>query len=129
MELNFFKPKESTGTYKLTVHKTGKLGFSKAASDLLDLKRNKYCKIGEGKGEDGSASLFMVISKEKDEFTYSISKAGDYYYLKANQLLTDLGVDYKDNDVTIIYDLEKKKIEGNTLYKLNKRIIEKRKAK
>lgn len=127
MDLNFFKPKENTGTYKVTVHKTGKLGFSKAASDLLDVEEKKYCKIGKNPNDEGNDVLFIIMAKEKDEYTYSISKAGDYYYIKANQLLMDLEIDYKNEEVTTIYDIEKKKIDGQEVFKLNKRVLEKRK--
>ena len=129
MDLNFFKPKESTGTYKVTVHKTGKLGFSKAASDLLQIEKNKFCKIGQNSDDEGNDTLFMIMCKEKDEYTYNISKAGDYYYIKASQLLMDLEIDYKNEEVTTIYDIEKKKIDGQEIFKLNKRVLEKRKAK
>jgi hypothetical protein len=129
MDITFFKPKEVNSAVKLTVHRTGKLGFSKAASGLLDLENNKYCKIGVKSGEEGSDELFMMVQESKDEYTYRISKAGDYYYVKAKQLLNELNIDYKRNDITTIYDIEKEKVEGNVFFKLTRRIIEKRKAK
>ena len=127
MNLDFFKPKETTGAYKVTVHKTGKLGFSKSASHLLNLKDNKYCKIGRNLEENESHTLYMVVCESKDDYTYNISKAGNYYYIKANQLLTDLNIDYKNEEITVIFDIEKKVIEDSEVFKLIKRIIDKRK--
>lgn len=129
MNIEFFKPKETNSACKVTVHKTGKLGFSKSASDILDLKNNKYCKIGKDSNSEGADILFMLVSTEKDEFSYKISKAGEYYYLKAKQLLLDLEIDYKNDETTTIYDIEKSKINDIAFFKLMRRIIYKRKAK
>lgn len=129
MALKFFKPKENSGVNKVTVHKTGKLGFSKGASDLLEIQKYKFCKIGQIEDAEGNDVLFMVMCKEKEEYTYNISKAGDYYYIKASQLLNDLEIDYKNEETTTIYDIEKNNIDGQELFKLKKRVLEKRKAK
>lgn len=129
VKLNFFKPKESERNAKVTVHKTGKLGFSKSASDIMDLTNNRYCKIGLNTETEEDENLYMVIQKTKDEYTHKVSKAGDYYYLKAKQLLTELGIDYKDDDTTVIFDIIPLEVDETKYYRLRKRIIEKRKAK
>jgi|SRR5690606_29680274 len=123
VEFNFIKPKENKGSVKLTVQKTGKLGFSKNAIDLLDLQNNRYCKFATVVNEDG---LYMLISNEKDDYTFDISKAGDYFYIKAKSFLTDLNVDYENKDITVIYDISNMD-EQNNMYKLKKRVINKRK--
>ena len=45
IDLNFIKPKETYGSVKLTVHKTGKLGFSKNAIELLEIEKQnlRFC--------------------------------------------------------------------------------------
>jgi hypothetical protein len=129
VEIDFFKPKESDRNAKLTVHKTGKLGFSKSASDIMDLANKRYCKIGKDTNGEGNKVLYMVVQTNKDEYSYKVSKAGDYFYLKAKQLLMDLGIDYKDDDSTVIYDIVPVNLEEKEYYKLTKRVIEKRKAK
>lgn len=129
IEIDFFRPKESDRNAKVTVHKTGKLGFSKSASDLMGLANRRYCKIGKDSNGDGNKVLYMVIQANKDEYSYKVSKAGDYFYLKAKQLLIDLDIDYKDNDSTVIYDITHIKVDDKEYYKLTKRVIEKRKAK
>lgn len=127
MELEFFKPKEGAGSNKITIHKTGKLGFSKGASDLMNIENNRYCKIAKSPDIQGNEELFMLICEEKDDYTYGISKAGDYFYVKAKQLLSELGINYRNADETIIYDIEKKNINGEVVFRLVKRVLHKRK--
>jgi len=127
MDIVFFKPKEISGTAKVTIHKTGKFGFSKSASKLLELEKNRFCKIGKKSDGENVEVLFMVICKESDEYTYNISKAGDYYYIKAKQLLIDLDIDYTNTNKTIIYDIIKKEENNNVFFKLVQRILQKRK--
>jgi len=129
IEIDFFKPKESDRNAKVTVHKTGKLGFSKSASDIMDLANRRYCKIGKDTNGEGNKVLYMVVQTNKDEYSYKISKAGNYFYLKAKQLLIDLGVNYQDDNSTVIYDIVPVNLEEKEYFKLTKRVIEKRKAK
>ncbi|WP_295212553.1 hypothetical protein [uncultured Chryseobacterium sp.] len=119
MKLKILKPKESTLVSKITVHKTGKLGFSKGAMEQLELEANKFCKFGMNEEED----LFIIVSNEKDEETYNIAKAGDYYYVSAKALLEDdLNIDYKSKNTTI-FDLFK--TENKKIMKMVKRVISK----
>lgn len=118
MQLKIIKPKEPNAIAKITVHKTGKLGFSKGADEMLELKENKFAKFGHDENED----FFIVMFKESDEETFNVAKAGDYYYITAKSLLDDLGIDYK-SDNTTIFDIRKTELKN--MYKLVKRIIEK----
>lgn len=118
MQLNFIKPKENKAIAKLTVHKSGKIGLSKGASEVLMVNENKYCKFGTNENGD----LFIVMFIKQDEETFSIAKAGAYYYITAKALLKDIGVDYKSED-TIIFDLED--TGDSNIFKMIKRIIEK----
>ncbi len=129
MNIVFFKPKKENESIKVTIQKTGKLGFSKGASKLLDLENNKYCKIGRLDKDIGNDILYMGVSKGEDEHAYKISKAGNYYYIKARLLLEELGIDYKNKSLTVIYDISEEKIENLIYFKLIKRVIEKTKAK
>lgn len=127
MELEFFKPKENLGSNKITVHKSGKLGFSKGAAKLMGIEDNRFCKIAKSPNAEGNEELFMLTCKEKDDYTYGISKAGDYFYVKAKQLLGEIDVDYRNTNKTIIYDVEKKNINGDVVFRLVKRVLYKRK--
>lgn len=118
MGLKFIKPKEVTSIAKITIHKTGKMGFSRGASELLKLDINGYAKFGHNEENE----LFIVMEPNADEDTFNVSKAGAYYYISAKSLLDEIGVDYSKGD-TIIYDI--KRTEEENVYKLNKRVIKK----
>ena len=118
MQLNFIKPKENIATAKLTVHKSGKIGLSKGAADLLQVEKLKFCKFGTNE----TSEMFVVMFGDSDDETFNIAKAGAYYYISAKVLLKDIGIDYKSND-TIIFDLEE--TENENVYKMIKRIIKK----
>lgn len=124
----FIEPKENEKIAKLTVHKSGKLGLSKGAMDLLDTENNKYCKFAYNNayGNKEDKDLYMFLYKENDGASFSISKAGEYYYIKAKSLLIDLDIEYEDTSKTIIYDIYPMEYEGETIYKLKKRIIKKK---
>ena len=118
MQLKIIKPKEANAITKITVHKTGKLGFSKGAMEMLSLEENKFTKFGH----DEYDNFYIIMCKESDEETFNVSKAGDYYYINAKTLLEDLEVDYKSDDTTI-YDI--RKTDKENIYKLQKRVIKK----
>lgn len=124
----FIEPKENEKIAKLTVHKSGKLGLSKGAMGLLDSENNKFCKFAYNNTENtkDDKDLYMFLFKENDGASFSISKAGEYYYIKAKSLLIDLNIDYEDISKTIIFDIFPLEYEGNTIYKLKKRIIKKK---
>lgn len=124
VELDFFQAKEDAGGVKLTVQKTGRLGFSKGAARYLDLSTDKYCKFGKRKEDPNDEDFFMVISNEPDQYAFKISKAGPYYYIKGKQLLKDMGIDYEDESQTVIFDIQN--VEGEDhVYRLKKRIRKK----
>lgn len=118
MKLKIIKPKEAAAIAKITVHKTGKLGFSKGAMELLDLENNKSAKFGHNDDQE----FFIIMCKEPDEETFNIAKAGAYYYITAKTLLEDLGIDYK-SDNTTIFDVGR--TDETNIYKLIMRTIKK----
>lgn len=124
----FIEPKENGKIAKLTVHKSGKLGLSKGAMDLLDTENNKYCKFANNNTDSNKEDkdLYMFLFKENDGASFSISKAGEYYYIKAKSLLIDLDIEYENTSETIIFDIYPMEYEGETIYKLKKRIIKKK---
>lgn len=119
MKISFIKPKEINTVAKITIHKSGKMGFSRGASELLKLDVNKYAKFGFNEDKD----FFIVITQESDDSTFSISKAGEYYYILAKSLLQEIGIDYTSKDTTI-FDI--KRTNEENIYKLNKRVIKKK---
>ena len=128
MNLKFIKPKESASASKLTVQRTGKLGLSKGAITLLDVESRRYCKFAyeEESNEITGKILYMFLCKDSDDESFSISKAGDYYYIKAKSLLTDLEIDFEDTKKTVIFDIYPVNYQGEEIYKLKKREIKRK---
>ncbi|WP_417431110.1 hypothetical protein [Halpernia sp.] len=118
MIVRFLKPSHFSGTAKLTVHKTGKLGFSKGAMELLQTKKNRFVRFGF----DEKEQLLLEVSSYEVENSFPVYKAGDYDYINAKSMLDDLGVDYAGRDTTI-FDL--KKLQEKDLYRLIERTIKK----
>lgn len=123
MELDFFKPQNQFGNAKITIQKTGRFGFNKVAIEDLDLKENRFCKIGKNRRDENDSHLYMILLKEGDSTSFNISKAGDYFYIKAEALLKEIGIDYTNEKKTFIYDVEK---ADENIFRLKQRIIEKK---
>lgn len=125
MKIKFMSPKAGYGKVKCTVHMNGKLGFSQAAIKKFDITGSTYCKIGINDEDKSDDNLYMVIAEVEDHDTFHVNKAGNYYYLNTRNLFDELNMDYKNRK--IIYDIEDMEYEGITMYKLNKREVERKK--
>ncbi|AYO57590.1 hypothetical protein CO230_05315 [Chryseobacterium sp. 6424] len=118
MIIRFIKPDVTANSAKLTVHKTGKLGLSKGAMELLNTAKNRFVRFGFGEDDQ----LLMEVSHDAKENSFPIGKAGDYDYINARTMLDELGVDYMAKQ-TIIYDIKKTAEEG--FFRLHQRVIKK----
>jgi hypothetical protein len=122
-ELEFFETEDGLGPAKATVHKTGKLGFSKGANTLIDFDKNKYFKIGRKKEADDEKTdvLFLIPIEEskKDEFSFTVIKAGGYYSLKTKRLLNQLKIDYRSESV--IFEIDEGIDDESKYFKLTRR--------
>lgn len=118
MIIKFIKPEQAANNAKLTVHKTGKLGFSRGAMELLNTTVNRFARFGH----DEQDQLLMEVSEKEQENSFQISKAGEYDYMNAKHLLEELNVDYTAPHTTI-FDL--KKTSEKNIFKLTERIIKK----
>lgn len=121
MNIVFFKPTASAGKIKCTIHRNGKLGFSKAAIDKLGITLGKYAKLGFDEEDKTDNSFYLVIQESPDDETFKINKAGAYYYLNTKNLFDELNLDYLRKK--IIYDIQEIKNDYSDLYKLKKREI------
>lgn len=116
MEINFWKPTTSVGVIKATIHKSGKLGFSQAAIDKLELNQDIYLMVGTSKENKKDNSIYLAISTESNEMAIKVNKAGNYYYLNTKDFFNEIGVDFKNK--SIIYDIVDISSESGKLYKL-----------
>lgn len=118
MIIRFIKPDPRGGSAKLTVHKTGKLGLSKGAMELLNTGRNRFVRFGFGEQDE----LLMQMCETAMENSFPVGRAGEYDYISARTMLDELGVDYTAKE-TIIYDIKKTPEDG--IYRLHQRVIKK----
>jgi hypothetical protein len=128
-DFDFFKHKDAEPAAKLTIHKNSKAGFSAAADELMGLSDWKWCAFAKDKNENDDRLIYMIKMDSPSEITFNISKAGDYYYIKAKSLLDDLDIDYADESTRTIFDITPIENNGQTVYRLTKRVIKKRNKK
>ena len=125
MAIEFYKPLEILSNCKATIHVSGKLGLSQAAIELLNIKDNRNVKIGVNKDEKKEENLYLITQKESDEETFPVNKAGKYFYVNTKSLFDKLSLDYKNKK--FIYDIVEVEIEGQKMYKLIRRIKDRKK--
>jgi len=111
---------------KLTVQKTGKLGLSKKAAELLEVTKYSYCIFLRNTSNNIEEDIYMETLEENTKYSLPIKKNGDYYHINGKSLLNEIGIDYTDANTTIIFDLIPIKDEGlgqRSVYKLMKRVL------
>lgn len=121
MKLKFIKPSDVNTKAKATIHTTGKLGFSSNAIEYLGINENKFIKFAFDDEGENENIMYSIITNEKDNESFNINKAGNYYYVNAKGLFDNLGYDYKNN--RIVFDLVKIEYEGTQIIKMLKRVI------
>lgn len=124
MKLKFIAPSGLDKNIKATAHRSGKLGFSAEAALKLKLDINKYASIAINEEDANDKNLYVILSGEKKDDTFTISKAGAYYYLNAKALFDNLKVDYVKDSV--VYDIKEDLIDGQQLYNFKRREKEKK---
>lgn len=127
MRIKYYEPKVTSGIIKCTVHKNGKMGFSRQAMRKLNVVTNSFAKIGFNEDDNNDKSLYLLVQDYGDDETFKINKAGDYYYLNTKYLFDDLNIDYVRKK--IIYDIQEIEMDGRIIYKLNKRELDRKKSK
>lgn len=120
MELNFFNAEEIQGNAKCTIHKSGKLGFSMDAIDLIGINETKSIGIAQGSDYEETGNLYIKVFDSDKPGAFSVSKAGDYYYLNTKNLFNKLDIDYKREKV--IYDVTEYEINDEQYFKLIRRV-------
>lgn len=121
MKLKFIKPSDVNTKAKATIHTTGKLGFSSNAIDYLGINENKFIKFALDDEVENEIIMYSIITDERDDESFNINKAGNYYYVNTKGLFDNIGLDYKNNK--IVFDLVKIEYEGKQIIKMIKRVI------
>lgn len=125
MRLNFHKPQSNRLPSKATIHRSGKLGFSSEAEKMLELGTEKSLKIATNADDPEDDNLYVMVLETIENDSFSLKKAGQYFYINGKQLFEDLKVDFKKDK--IIYDIEEFVLDGQTLFKFNKRVVKNKK--
>lgn len=125
MALKFFKAKDLDSKSKVTIHKNGRLGFNSNAQRKMFISERMFIKIAPTDNFENDGSLYLVTITLEDEETFNISRAGDYYYANTKPLFDHLGIDYEN--LKVIYDIFDDEYEGERVFKLIKREIERKK--
>ena|SRR5690606_34598495 len=120
MKIKFYPIPETDGAIKCTIHKNGKLGFSKGAEKLLGIDESKYIQIGRNVEDSQDSNLYVTVSTEKVEDSLKVNKAGKYYYLNTKTLFDSLNYQYDTQK--IIYDISEVNVGSEKYFKLKRRI-------
>lgn len=119
IDIKFFDPEELDRNLKVTIHKTGKMGFTMDAAKKLNLQEMKSANIGINANDPNDNNLYLVINKDINDGKFRISKAGAYYYINTKILFDNLQIDYSKGN--IVYDMSQERNERGTFYKLKRR--------
>jgi hypothetical protein len=119
MKLKFFDPNDLYKNLKATAHKTGKLGFTIDAARKLALSSEKSAGIAVNEEDETDKNLYVVIYPSKQKGAFSISRAGNYFYINTKPLFDSLKIDYTKE--SIVYDISEEKIEDEIIYKFRRR--------
>ena len=125
MKLTFFKASELESNVKATVHLNGRLGFNKNAEKRLDLENVKSVKIAKSEDYEKDKTLYLLTQEDTDNDGFSVLKAGEYYYATTKTLFDALAEDYEKTK--IIYDISEVEYEGEKIFRLKRRDIERKK--
>lgn len=123
--MRILSAREYNGSLKVTIQQTGRMNFSEETAKVLSLTTDMGVKFfTDGEPEQ----LYMAIMSEPDNDSFQIRKSGTYYYVPANALFDNLGIDYKA--YTVIYNLVRCPAydgeSGGQCYKMNCKPIKKK---
>ncbi len=119
MKIKFYSPEQLDKNLKATVHKTGKLGFTIDAAKKLELSENKSISIGRNEEDVTDDDLYVIVNEGKQQGSFNVNKAGDYYYISTKALFDNFGWDY--SKFAISFDITPIEYDGQKLYRFKKR--------
>lgn len=128
MKIRILSVREYTSRLKATIQATGRLGFTEETARVLSLSSDRFIKIAY---DDETETFYLVVMTNQDPDAFKVCSAGDYFYLPTASLFRAMGVDYES--MSVIFDLSRDmsldKELGGSVYKMNKRLGERRKNK
>lgn len=126
--ISIIKTSEFNVKLKVTIHSSGRLGFTADTAEKLRLSEDIYIKFAND--DENENELFMIFVTEPDEDTFKVIRSGKYFYLPTTAMFQSFGYDFKKYN--IMFDMVRMsdydEIVNGKVYKLNKRVLM-RKAK
>lgn len=119
IQFSYVDPKASKGVVKATTHKSGKLGFSSAAANMMNLTVETYFRVAFNAADLEDENLYLVLTDAQDDLAFKANKAGEYYYLSIKHVLDERDIDYKNDKV--IYNIKLQEQQGIRYYELKPR--------
>lgn len=126
--ISIIKTSDFNVKLKVTIHSSGRLGFTADTADKLRLSEDTFIKFAND--DENESELFMIFVEEPDEDTFKVIRSGKYFYLPTTAMFQSFGLDFKKYN--IMFDMVRMsdydEIVNGKVYKLNKRVLM-RKAK
>ena len=114
---------------KATVQRSGRLGLSREAANLLHPERDGRVLIATC--EDGNLGCVVLPPNSGDPRGFRWQRASDYFSANLRPFFDSIGLDYSSKDVTTIFDIvpTEEKYMGFPVFKLRKRLVRRRPSK
>ena len=114
---------------KATVQRSGRLGLSREAANLLRPERDGRVLIATC--EDGNLGCVVLPPNSGDSRGFRWQRASDYFSANLRPFFDSIGLDYSSKDVTTIFDVvpTDEKYMGYPVFKLRKRLVKRRPSK
>lgn len=129
MAIKFYSAKSFGRVLKVTIQKSGKLGFSGDTAKTMDLDTNTSFLIG--KDDSINADLIMVKIKEPNPDAFQVKKSGQYFFLDTTALFDLLRYNYKSGSnifFDVVRDTNYDQEAGGEVYLLTQRRSKGRKS-
>lgn len=110
----FYKPENLDRNLKATVHKTGKLGFTSEAAKKMGLSDEKSIRIARNEADETDENLYIIVNERKEEGSFSVNKAGEYYYINTKALFDAFNWDYENDRIS--FEISVSEYEGRDLF-------------
>lgn len=106
---------------KATIQKSGKLGFSSVAAELLKLASGQRFLVSEI--GDGNYAV-VNLPDSTDERGFVVRKSMNYFTVDMKAFFDQKGVDYRRKDASVIYDIVplSETYQGQPVFKMTMRV-------
>jgi hypothetical protein len=95
----FFDAREYASNLRVTIQRSGKMGFSDFTQTKLKINETMSIRIGIDGRKDTYKYLLLQILDTVEPHAFKINKAGNYYYFNPKPLLDELSMNYKSKNI------------------------------